>query len=41
MSEELLRVGLGGMQILQQELLYFSAFWFMLGALDEAAVDGV
>lgn len=41
MSEELLRMGLGGMQILQQELLYFSAFWFMLGALDEAAVDGV
>lgn len=41
MSEELLRIGLGGLQILQQELLYFSAFWFMLGALDEAAVDGI
>jgi adsorption protein B len=41
MTEELLRIGLGGLQILQQELLYFSAFWFMLGAIDEAAVDGV
>jgi bacteriophage N4 adsorption protein B len=41
MPEELLRIGLGGLQMLQQELLYFSAFWFMLGALDEAAVDGI
>lgn len=41
MSEQLLPIALGGLQVVQQELLYFSAFWFMLGALDEMAVDGI
>lgn len=30
---------LAAMQMLQQELIYFAAFWFVLGAVDEFAVD--
>lgn len=39
MTVELLRVALGGLQFLQQELLYFTACWFVLGAMDEMAID--
>lgn len=31
---------LAGMQRLEQELLLFSSFWFIVGALDELVVDG-
>lgn len=39
MSHELIPHLLGALQILEQELLYFAAFWFVLGAVDEFAVD--
>lgn len=39
MTEELIPPILAGLQVLEQELLYFAAFWFVLGALDEFAVD--
>jgi adsorption protein B len=39
MSQELLMHLLGGMQVLEQELLYFATFWFVIGAVDEFAVD--
>lgn len=41
MPEDVLRTMLSGVQLLEQELLYFAAFWFVLGALDEFAVDCV
>lgn len=39
MSQDLLPIILGGLEVVQQELLFFAAFWFVLGALDEFAVD--
>jgi adsorption protein B len=30
-----------GLELVQNELLLFSAFWFVIGAFDEAVVDGV
>ncbi|MBB4859874.1 adsorption protein B [Novosphingobium chloroacetimidivorans] len=41
MPEDVLRTMLSIVQLLEQELLYFAAFWFVLGALDEFAVDCV
>ncbi|VWX47027.1 glycosyl transferase family protein [Novosphingobium sp. 9U] len=41
MPEDVIRSILSGVQLLEQELLYFAAFWFVLGALDEFAVDCV
>jgi adsorption protein B len=39
MTQGLIVPVLACLQVLEQELLYFSAFWFVLGALDEFAVD--
>ena len=39
MMDSLLGSLLGILQFLEQELLYFAAFWFVLGAIDEFAVD--
>ena len=39
MSQELFPLLLGALQMLEQELLYFATFWFVLGAMDEFAVD--
>lgn len=39
MSEDLILPVLAGLQVLEQELLFFAAFWFVLGAADEFAVD--
>ncbi|WP_288484712.1 glycosyltransferase [uncultured Novosphingobium sp.] len=39
MSDDPLLGGIALLQMLEQELLYFAAFWFVLGALDEFAVD--
>jgi adsorption protein B len=41
MMEDLFLLVLGCLQVVQQELLYFAAFWFVLGAIDEFAVDCV
>lgn len=39
MSDDPLLGGIALLRMLEQELLYFAAFWFVLGALDEFAVD--
>jgi adsorption protein B len=39
MSEDVILPLLAGLQVLEQELLFFAAFWFVLGAADEFAVD--
>jgi adsorption protein B len=39
MTIDLILPVLAGLQVLEQELLYFAAFWFVLGAADEFAVD--
>lgn len=39
MSAEPVLPWLSGLQVLEQELLLFAAFWFVLGALDEFAID--
>ncbi|MEW9854188.1 glycosyl transferase family protein [Novosphingobium sp. M1R2S20] len=41
MTEQLVPVSLGVLQFLHQELLYFTVFWFVLGALDEMLVDAI
>jgi adsorption protein B len=41
MMQVLMPLVLAALQVLEQELIYFAAFWFMLGALDEFAVDCV
>jgi adsorption protein B len=41
MIDGLLFPALAVLRMLQQELLYFAAFWFVLGAFDEFAVDCV
>jgi len=41
MGNGLISAALACLQVLEQELLYFAAFWFVLGAFDEFAVDCV
>lgn len=38
-SVEVLRQMLAGLQVIEHELLLFAAFWFIISALDEVAID--
>ena len=38
-SIEVIRSAMAVLQLVEQELLLFAAFWFLLGAIDEVAVD--
>jgi hypothetical protein len=35
----LLNEGLIGLQLIERELLLFAAFWFIVSAIDELAID--